>query len=145
MVYPLHAYEGSRNRWNIFSQAHQRFILTILNLHNHELAMKHSFRNFQARVTHSCFSMLRCWWARTQGSWGFVAYPARALPTPLAWQPHGSDETRDICRSQMQLWQRYCSGLRLHLRSKGGVVRTTVTLALMRKDRKQASNHHHQV
>jgi len=28
MVYPLYAYEGSRNR-NIFSQAHQRFILKV--------------------------------------------------------------------------------------------------------------------
>jgi hypothetical protein len=40
----------------------------------------------------------------------------------------------------MQLWQRYFSGLQLHLRSKGEGVRTNVTLALVRKVRsKQAS------
>jgi len=71
-----------------------------------------------------------------------LAYPARGLSTPLAWQPHGFDVRLDIACSQMQLWQSGCCGLQLHLRSKGGIVRTAVTLALKRKASKQASKHH---
>ena len=62
-------------------------------------------------------------------SWGLLlASPAHGPPTPLPLQPRGSGKWWGTYCFHMQPWRTGCCDLQQHLRSKGGVVRTTVTL-----------------